>query len=106
MTDDEEFDQSELTTDELAELLSTGGTIEVYLSDALAFDITLADVALSVRIPLEDRAIKDLADALPDAIRLHIPPIEQIIADRQEVDPGERALLQRALEARATLLGK
>jgi hypothetical protein len=104
-TDDEEFEHIEMTTDELTEVLSTGGTITVYLSDSMAFDISVADVGLSVRLPLEERAVKELADGLPDVTRLAVPPLEQIIHGVQEIDEGEAALLQRALEARARLLG-
>jgi hypothetical protein len=105
MPDDEEFDQVELTTDELTEVLSTGGTVSVYLTDVLSFDITVADVGLNVRIPLEGAPLKELTDGLPDGIRLALPPLEQLIAEQQMVDEGEQALLQRALEARARLVG-
>jgi hypothetical protein len=104
-TDDEEFEQIELTTDELTEVLSTGGTVTVYLSDVLAFDITVAEVGLNVRFPLEGAAVRALAEGLPDDIRLALPPLDHLIQSQQIVDEGEQALLHRALEARARLVG-
>lgn len=103
----EPLDPVEMTVEELAEGLAAGNPVHVYLGEHISVCVTLGGVDLFVRYPLEGRALADLASGLPQkAVRLDLPPTERHLADRAEVETGEMYLLQRALEARAMLVGR
>ncbi|MER8118947.1 hypothetical protein [Streptomyces sp. NPDC094031] len=103
-TDD--LDDTERTTEELAEVMFSGNVIEVLFGHLLTFRISLGDVDVFVRHALSPEQITDLTAGLGRGeIRLTMPAAPQMRGPLF-VDPGEAALLTRALEARSTLLGR
>jgi len=103
--DTEGLDYSELTTEELRDVLAEGASVEVDLGPALYVTVSLADVAVWVRMPLRGRALRELMESQPDSLRLELPELEDSV-EAHDVAPGEPALLHRALEARAMLVGR
>lgn len=102
----EELEDTERTVEELTEILMSGGTIEAYPTEELSYHVSIADVDLYVRIPLDQNALKTLRAGLPGGEQhLRLPPMEEATGTGEDIDPGELGLLARALEARASLLG-
>jgi hypothetical protein len=101
----EELDFAELTTEELRDVLMTGGTIEIDMGDRMFIHVSLAAVDLWVAAGLAGGALQGLMNGLPDALHLMLPPIEHIIPRDHKSEDGQRALLQRALAARVMLVG-
>lgn len=102
-TDD--LDDTERTTEELAEVMFSGNVIDVRFGRLLTFRISLGDVDVFVRHALSPEQIADLTAGLGQGeVRLTVPTAPQTRGPLL-VDPGEAALLTRALEARSSLLG-
>lgn len=102
-TDPEELDDTERTTEELAEILAQGGAVDVYLDHRLRVAVTLADVVVSVDYRLDAQAVTDLASGLADnTLRLALDNHD--LNAPIEVDGGELALLGRVMDARARLI--
>ncbi|MFE7485795.1 hypothetical protein [Streptomyces sp. NPDC057552] len=102
-TDD--LDDTERTTEELAEVMFSGNVIKVLFGHLLTFRISLGGVDVFVRHALSPEQIADLTAGLSQGeVRLTMPAAPQTLGPLF-VDPGEAALLTRALDARNTLLG-
>ncbi|MFI1312465.1 hypothetical protein ACH4TS_20325 [Streptomyces albidoflavus] len=103
-TDD--LDDTERTTEELAEVMFSGNVIEVLFGHLLTFHISIGDVDVFVRQALSPEQIADLTAGLSQGeVRLTMPAARHTLGPLF-VDPGEAALLTRALDARSTLLGR
>ncbi|MCX4826753.1 hypothetical protein OG883_44735 [Streptomyces sp. NBC_01142] len=102
-TDD--LHDTERTTEELAEVMFSGNVIEVFFDTLLTFRVSLSGVDVFVRHALNAEQIADLTAGVGHGeVRLAMPLAAQA-GGPLVVDPGEAALLSRALEARNTLLG-
>ncbi|TLQ39417.1 amidohydrolase family protein [Streptomyces marianii] len=105
MTAPDDLHDTERTTAELAEVMFSGNVIEVRFGALLTFRVSLSGVDILVRHSLSSDQIVSLASGLG---RGQVP-IPTAAPPRSGapliVDPGEAALLSRALEARATLVG-
>ncbi|MER0477371.1 hypothetical protein ABR737_03160 [Streptomyces sp. Edi2] len=96
---------TERTTEELAAVMGSGNVIEVHFAHLLTFCVSLSGVDVFVRHSLTGDQIADLAAGFGDGeVRVTMPPAVHA-SGPMRVDPGEAALLSRALEARAMLLG-
>lgn len=105
--DSPDLDDTERTEDELYDILATGNTIDVLGTDTLTISISVAEVALHVKVPLCEHARADLVSGLAeDKLALTLPPWEQALGTEGDFDEGEFALLGRALAARTRLIGK
>jgi len=101
----DDLHDTERTTEELAEAMSSGNVIEALFGALLTFHVSLGGVDVFVRHTLTAEQIADLADGVGRGqIRLTMPPVARA-GGPLAVDPGEAALLIRALEARHVLLG-
>ncbi|GAA3712080.1 hypothetical protein ACRWOO_18405 [Streptomyces sp. NEAU-PBA10] len=103
-TDD--LHDTERTTEELAEAMFSGNVIEVFFDALIIFRVSLSGVDVFVRHTLTPEQIADLSAGVAHGeVRLTTPlaarPGEPLV-----VDPGEAALLSRALEARSSLLSR
>lgn len=103
MSGPSELDDTELTTEELAEVLASGNTIKVYFGDLFVFHISVSVVAVFTRHDLTPDEVVTLAEGLAEgAVLLNpTPRVETPIS----VDAGQSALLDRALAARRMLVG-
>lgn len=105
--DPEELDFAEMTTEELRDVLMTGGEITVDLGERVFAAVTLADVRVWVAISFKGVPLEELTRKLPGEVLLMVPPRTEEIIPRNSTHPsGETALLKRALEAREMLVGK
>ncbi|MFD4858355.1 hypothetical protein [Streptomyces atratus] len=103
---DEELEDTERTTEELAEIMSSGGVVDVFLCEQLSFKVSIESVSAFVYVPLESHAIAELAAGLPDRrLQLVLPPMDAVLGGIDEVDTAEQALLGRAIAARNQVLG-
>ncbi|MFJ4702992.1 hypothetical protein ACIP5N_33060 [Streptomyces sp. NPDC088768] len=102
-TDD--LDDTERTTEELADVMFSGNVIEV-LFGLFTFRISLSSVDLIVSYEVGPEQIALLTAELgQDEFRLTWPVAPQTRGPLL-VDPGQAALLKRALDARSSLLGR
>ncbi|MEO3976928.1 hypothetical protein [Streptomyces sp. CAU 1734] len=105
MSGTDDLMDTERTTEELADAMSSGNVIKVLFGHLLTFEVSLSGVAVFVRHELSEERITDLAEgAVKGELRLTIAPSAH---DRTQllVDVGEAGLLDRALAARKTLVG-
>ncbi|MEW1760566.1 hypothetical protein AB0393_29140 [Streptomyces cyaneofuscatus] len=104
MPSTDDLNDTERTTEELAEAMFSGNVIEVYFDTLLTFHISLSGVDVFVRHSLADDQIADLAAGFGDGeVRITMPPAIHATGP-MPVDPGEAALLHRALAARSRLV--
>ncbi|WP_327359569.1 hypothetical protein [Streptomyces sp. NBC_01304] len=99
----DELDDTERTTDELFEAMASGNVIQVIFGDAFAFHISLSGVALFTRHDLAPEEITELVAGTARGV-LDVDPTPSCDSPIA-VDPGEAALLDRALAARRALVG-
>jgi hypothetical protein len=103
MRDISELDDTELTTEELAEVLACGNTVDVFFGDVFIFQISLSGVAVLTRRELAPDEVTTLTAGMVEGSILLNP------APRAEtplcVDPDQVALLDRVLAARRQLVG-
>ncbi|MEU6362163.1 hypothetical protein [Streptomyces albidoflavus] len=104
--DSPDLSDFERTTEELAEIMSTGGVIGVPLGETVTLEIALDGVLASVHTFVDnEEMIDDMARSTMTHLRLTMPTMEEAIGS-PDVQPEEMALLLRAFEARNKLLGK
>lgn len=102
MSDLEDLDYSEMTTEELVEVLSTGTQVEVWLNDTLGYIVSIAEVLVLLARSMEAEEISMLREALSaDGVTIPSDLSEQV---ENDADPGEFRLLERVLEARQRLI--
>ncbi|GGU40727.1 hypothetical protein [Streptomyces violascens] len=105
MPSSDELNDTERTTEELAEVMFSGNVIAVCFGTLLTFRISLGGVDVFVRHSLTEDQISDLTASFSNGeVKITMPPALRA-SGPIPVDSGEAALLHRALEARNMLLG-
>ncbi|WP_329020781.1 hypothetical protein [Streptomyces sp. NBC_01601] len=93
----------ELTTEELADVLGSGNTVDVFFGNVFVFQVSLSGVAVHTRRELLPNEVTTLAEGLAEgSIVLNPSPRAETPVC---VDPGQVALLDRVLTARRRLIG-
>lgn len=103
MRDISDLEDAELTTEELAEVLASGNTVDVFFGDVFVFQVSLSGVAVLTRRELLPDEVTTLTEGMAEGSILLNP------APRAEtpvcIDPGQVALFDRVLTARRRLVG-
>ncbi|OEV13805.1 hypothetical protein [Streptomyces nanshensis] len=101
----DELKDVERTTEELAEIMASGNTVRVFVGEILTFEISLSEVALNIRLPFPQEAVRDLTSGVEQGdLRLSASTSGAKGLADLDVDNGQAELLKRALVARRSLL--